>query len=341
VSSSENSVNGQPSGVGSVAAATVAVGNVVAGASEALAFVGGAAGEDPARPVDPAVALEPGTPPQWPMPVETFLSGAYLQRSDVVLTRKNRDFRSWLIRFATKGSFSHAALVFLVPYQEKGFNNSFVIESASGGVDLTNFADYVNDRRSVIGIKRLRKPWFNDEVQCDVRGRMLNMIKSTYNYATIVNLGMDFLRDLTFGMKTRIYGPSRAIQSTRRKALTPPNKFICSGLVQLGFMHTLLDLAIEKRLPPQFLSDIVFREDLRSFLPQDWDQFTPSEQEEILYDFIAGFSDLLEATTPEDLAVSPELEWVYIIRRGKVYPVQNDAQVRELLAWRPRRRRAQ
>ncbi|MGW8207169.1 MAG: hypothetical protein ACWGMY_09470, partial [Hyphomicrobiaceae bacterium] len=99
------------------------------------------------------------------MPVDVFLTGPYLQRADVLLTRKNRDFRSWLIRFATKGSYSHAALVFLVPHQERGFNNSFVIERSSGGVDLTNFTDCVNDRRSVIGVHRLGKPWFNDEVQ--------------------------------------------------------------------------------------------------------------------------------------------------------------------------------
>lgn len=288
----------------------------------------------------PAAELAPGTPSEWPMPVEVFLSGPYLQRADVVLTRKNRDFRSWLIRFATKGSFSHAALVFLVPHQEKGFNNSFVIESASGGVDLTNLKDYVNDRRSVIGIKRLARPWFNDEVQCDVRGRMLNMIKSSYDYATIVTLAREFFRDIAFGVKSRVYGPTRAISATRNRALRPPNKFICSGLVQLGFVHALLDLAAEKRLPPQFLSDIVFRDDLRTFLPDDWEQFTPAEQEEILYDFVAGFGDLLESATPEDLASSPQLDWVYVIRRGQVYPVQSDAQVRELLAWKPRKKRA-
>lgn len=301
-------------------------------------FLGGGGVAD-TDPQGAAAKLEPGTAPEWPMPVDVFLTGPYLQRADVVLTRKNRDFRSWLIRFATKGSFSHAALVFLVPHQEKGFNNSFVIESASGGVDLTAFTDYVNDRRSVIGIKRLAKPWFTDEVQCDVRGRMLNMIKSSYDYSTIFTLAKEFLADLAFGVKSRIYGPSRAIRTSREREIKPPNKFICSGLVQLGFIHTLMDLAGEKRLPAQFLSDLVFRDDLKTFLPEDWDQFTQAEQEEILYDFVIGFSDLMEATTPEDLASTPQLEWVYIIRRGKVYPVQSDEQVRELLAWKPKKRR--
>lgn len=288
----------------------------------------------------PAEPPAKGAAPQWPMPVSAFLSGPYLQRSDVVLTRKNRDFKSWLIRWATKGSFSHAALVFLVPHQERGFNNSFVIESASGGVDLTNFMDYVNDRRSIVGIKRMTKPWFNDEVQSRVRGRMLNTIKSTYSYATILKLARELLADIAFGMKSRIYGPTRAIQSRQDRALPPPNKFICSGLVQMGFVQTLLDMAGEQRLPPEFLSDIVFREDLRAFLPSDWNEFSGQEQGEIMWEFATGFADLLEAVTPEDLASSPHLDWVYVIKRGMVYPATSDDHVRELLTWKPKKRKA-
>lgn len=290
-----------------------------------------------AAPADPPAK---GAAPQWPMPVSAFLSGPYLQRSDVVLTRKNRDFKSWLIRWATKGSFSHAALVFLVPHQERGFNNSFVIESASGGVDLTNFMDYVNDRRSIVGIKRMSKPWFNDEVQSRVRGRMLNTIKSTYSYATILKLARELLADIAFGMKSRVYGPTRAIQARLDRQLPPPNKFICSGLVQMGFVQTLLDMAGEQRLPPEFLSDIVFREDLRAFLPSDWNEFSTEEQSEIMWEFATGFADLLEAVTPEDLASSPHLEWVYVIKRGMVYPATSDDNVRELLTWKPKKRKA-
>jgi len=288
----------------------------------------------------PAEPPAKGAPPQWPMPVSAFLSGPYLQRSDVVLTRKNRDFKSWLIRWATKGSFSHAALVFLVPHQERGFNNSFVIESASGGVDLTNFMDYVNDRRSIVGIKRMSKPWFNDEVQSRVRGRMLNTIKSTYSYATILKLARELLADIAFGMKSRVYGPTRAIQARLDRQLPPPNKFICSGLVQMGFVQTLLDMAGEQRLPPEFLSDIVFREDLRAFLPADWNEFSAEEQSEIMWEFATGFADLLEAVTPEDLASSPHLDWVYVIKRGMVYPATSDDHVRELLTWKPKKRKA-
>ena len=158
-----------------------------------------------------------GLAAQWPMTVDAFLSGPYLQRSDVVLTRTHRDFRSWLIRWATKGSFSHAALVFLVPHQEKGFNNSFVIESTSKGVDLANLADYLNDRRSVVGIKRVNDGWFQGEAQSLVRGRMLNSIESKYSYATIAALGWDLLSELAFGIRSRISGTRKAINGRRNK----------------------------------------------------------------------------------------------------------------------------
>ena len=304
-------------------------------AAESSAGDASAAADNTAT-AEPAQAK--GAAPQWPMPVSAFLMGPYLQRSDVVLTRKNRDLKSWLIRWATSGSFSHAALVFLVPHQERGFNNAFVIESASSGVDLTNFMDYVSDRRSIVGIKRMTKPWFNEEVQCRVRGRMLNTIKSTYSYATVVRLARELLADIASGVKSRIYGPVRAIQTRRDRQIAPPNKFICSGLVQMGFVQTLVDMVGEKRLPPEFLADIVFREDLRQFLPSDWNEFTAEEQSEIMWDFATGFTDLMEAATPEDLASSPQLEWIYVIKRGLVYPATSDDHVRELLTWKPKKR---
>ncbi len=287
-----------------------------------------------------AAAYQDGTlAPQWPMSVEAFLSGPYLQRSDVVLTRKHRDLRSWMIRWATQGSFSHAALVFLVPHQEKGFNNTFVIESASKGVDLKNLADYLKDRRSVVGIKRLSAPWFQGEPQSLVRGRMLNNIQSKYSYATAFNIALDFLSYLAFGFRSRVQGTRRAIKSRRQQVLQPPNEFICSGLVQLGFVQTTAELVAAGYLPPECISEVTFQNEISRFLPLEWGVFTPQEQHEMMWDFVSGFREELEAITPEDLAISPRLDWVYIIRGGEVYAVNSEAEARELLNWRPKAKR--
>src|SRR5215216_1767427 len=74
----------------------------------------------PQAPAAPplATASEPPPPPDdvveevWPMPVEDFLAGKYLERADVVLTRRVWDISSWAIRWATNSPFSHAAMVF-------------------------------------------------------------------------------------------------------------------------------------------------------------------------------------------------------------------------------------
>lgn len=286
----------------------------------------------PASQEPQSASRAPGT---FPMPVAEFLGGPYLHRADVVLTRKHRDLRSWLIRWATRGSFSHAALVFLVPHEEQGFNNTFVIESVSKGVDLCNLARYLNDQRQVVGIKRLRGSWFDERAQSLVRGRMLNSIQSTYSYATVFRLGWAFLGELAFGIKARIWGARSAIRGRRRRKLQPPNAFICSGLVQLGYLSAVAELVAMGYLLPQRVGQVVFHEEVAQLLPKDWGQFSDAEQYEIMWDFVVGFQDVLEAVTPEDLAASTQLEWVYVIRDGFVHAVGSQAEAGELLAWEP------
>ncbi|MCH9808048.1 MAG: hypothetical protein K0U74_09965 [Alphaproteobacteria bacterium] len=271
----------------------------------------------------------------FPMPVADFLKGPYLNRADVILTRKHRDLRSWLIRWATRGSFSHAALVFLVPHQEQGFNNTFVIESSSKGVDLNNLANYLNDRRQVVGIKRLKGTWFDERAQRLVRGRMLNSIQSTYSYATVFRLGWSVANELLFGIKARIWGARSAIKGRRRRSLQPPNEFICSGLVQLGFMNAVAEQVAMGYLLPQRVGDVVFHKDVAGFLPKDWSQFSDAEQYEIMWDFVTGFQDVLEAITPEDIAASPALDWKYVVLDGTVHEVQTMEHARAMLSWKP------
>ena len=82
---------------------------------------------EPAAPAEPAPPTAPAAQPAapaplpleeevveevWPMPVEDFLAGKYLERADVVLTRRAWDVASWAIRWATNSPFSHAAMVF-------------------------------------------------------------------------------------------------------------------------------------------------------------------------------------------------------------------------------------
>jgi hypothetical protein len=288
-------------------------------------------------PVARQVTVSEATaPPSWPMPVADFLAGRYLKRADVVLTRKQNDWKSWFIRWATHGKFSHSAMVFLVPYDEVGFNNTFVIEAASEGVDLTNLADYVNDRRTVLGIKRCTKEWFDWEIQSHVRGRTLNSIKSRYSYRTVWQIAKASLDRLLYGVSNRIRGPEKALARRTNKNLVAPNEFICSGLVQMGYATVVGEMVKQGKLPPTALAEIIFDDDLASTLTKtDWSKHTPEAQREIIYDYVTEFEDVLEAVTPEDLAHSKQLDWVYVIVDGKVYPVVSDVDASKLLDWEP------
>ena len=120
---------------------------------------------------------------QWPKSVDEFLAGNYLERADVVLTRREWDPASYVIRWVTDSPFSHSAMIFTSPVHEQGFASTFVIEAGTDGVDLTNFRDYVDDKSSAVAIKRLKRDWFSADKQSRVRGLLLENIKADYNYS--------------------------------------------------------------------------------------------------------------------------------------------------------------
>nr|MCH9765504.1 hypothetical protein [Alphaproteobacteria bacterium] len=202
-------------------------------------------GDDTSRSATPL-------PEIWPMPIQQFLDGDYLQRADVVLTSRDYDFASYLIRWATDSPFSHAALVFNRPEQNSGITNTFVIEAGTGGVDLTNIQDYVSDKSSFIALKRFNRPWFDSLKQARVRGILLDKIKANYNYWAIGriarNIWFGVQNNLRLGDKRRT-SRERVIRQYRENAWKPPSEFICSGLVQIGFVEAALEYIEQGLLP--------------------------------------------------------------------------------------------
>lgn len=235
--------------------------------------------------------------PSFPMSVAQFLRHAdvFLQRSDIVLSRSDT-VSSWLIRFATGGFFSHAALVFLVPKPEDGYYNTFLLESVSSGVGLANLRDYLDRRhgRNDLVIRRLTAPWFDDKMQTQVRGLMLDHVKASYDYGSVFRLALSMLFGIQLGWSRMAKGGEKsmadAVKKThhRRTRWVPP-QFICSGFVQYGFVRAAMRARKSVR-------QVLFRDDLD---PRD-------------------LSGIL-ATTPEDIATTSKLEWLYVITRGKVH----------------------
>ncbi len=248
----------------------------------------------------------------------------------MVLTRRDWDLASWMIRWATGSPFSHAAMVFTGPQFESGYSTTFVIEAGTGGVDLTNLRDYIADKSAFLAIKRFRREWFDEPKQARVRGLLLDKIKASYNYWAIGHI----LRNLWFGVERSVRGDKDTIQSYRDREWDAPNEFICSGLVQVGFVEAVLEYIKADELPAYSLNEVVFEPLAATRLPDkgDWGYLDPETKKSTAVLFRKQNFDALQSVTPETLAASEKLEWLYFIKEGMVYKVTNYDDVKKLVA---------
>ena len=264
----------------------------------------------------------------WPKPVNEFLEGKYLERADVVLTRRSGDLASSLIRWATNSAFSHAALVYTGAQFDQGISDTFVIEAGTSGVDLTKLADYAQNRSTYVAIKRFNKDWFNTARQARVRGVLLDKIKDSYDYWAIWRI----VRNLWFGVQSKMGGKQKTVEKYHKRAWQPPNEYICSGLVQIGFVQTAIEAITRGELSPESLRDVVFSKSAESRLPEpgSW-KYLGEDAKTTAYDFQYVLNDELYAITPEDLAQTDKLQWLYLIKGGEVYKVSSYADVLKLV----------
>ncbi len=260
-----------------------------------------------------------------PIPVQEFLAQGKLRRADVVLCRGKRSFFSWLIRWATRSLFSHAAIVFVIPNEDLGFQNTFLIESVTSGVDITDLRHYVIDksRDYDVAIKRLEVPWFSSdpdgkEVRRLVRGSTLDFIKAEYDFLTVWRLTIEVAQRLLFGVRVRLFGLEPTLRSIYARKKLAPGYFICSGFVQYGFYDAVRKLVKAGRLTEARLDEVVFNP--RASARPD----TPT----------------LLSTTPEDLALAEQLSWKYVIIDRYVYEVTDKAEAYALIARKGIRHKA-
>lgn len=312
------------------AAALLLVLAVTAGSSRALSPSPDDPGPEPTQSQKAEMAA---APEQWPMHIDEFLAKEYLTRSDIILTRRDYDMTSYIIRWATASPYSHAALVFNRPNQEAGISSTFVIEAGSSGVDLTNLRDYIADKSSFVAVKRFKKEWFDDRMQARVRGVLLDKIKASYNYWAIGRIA----RTLWFGVQhaTR-RRRERTMEAYKDNEWTPPSEFICSGLVQIGFVETTLEAIKAGTLPPSALRDVVFRQRQRRWLPnENGFKRLGREGRNTAVRFRQQNLAALESVTPEDLAQSDKLEWLYLIRDKQVFKVASYDEAKALIEGPP------
>jgi hypothetical protein len=269
-----------------------------------------------------AVAPEPADA-EWPMPVEKFQYGYYLDPGDIVLSTRLESFFSFLMRSFDDSRFAHAALTFITPRHYAGVDRTFLIEATFSGVDLGAFSEIIaptkvyrdtrEKPRYVVGIKRLEADWFTPEMQPMIGGRMLRFIKDDdYNFALLAALATN-RSHFFFRLRDKLFGRAPTISEfLRRGQRFAPVDFICSGFVQFAYVDMVRTALEQGLLDPELAEQA--REDV-FFAP--WvDQQCSMEK--------------LMAVKPRELAASSRLKWKYLIYGGQAHKVSCDEEVNEI-----------
>jgi len=275
-------------------------------------------------PTDDAAHREPADRAQWPMTIETFREGDFLHCGDVVLTSKLGSFFSFLNRVIDSADFAHTALVFATKRSEIGLDDSYVIETTFGGVELGAFGEFVapcevypdtgRPAEYIVGIKRLEQPWATPQVRAMVSGRMLRFLDvEDYDYSMLAALAS---RHTHFWLRLRsfLFGRAPSLGEYLRRGIRyAPAEFICSGFVQFAFVDMVRE-AVERGYIPADMADEAWQHVL----------FAPWVRENTTMEDLMG-------VRPLELAKTDRLAWKYLIYGGMVHRVDNTEQVDALL----------
>lgn len=266
----------------------------------------------------------------FPMPMDAFLKGGYLNRADVLLMRGHRLF-SKAIRYATSSVFSHAALVFLVPEPEQGFDHTFILEAVPAGVDVTRLEHDTSPKPdgsfpAAISVVRLAAPWFSDDIARVVRGHMLNFIEAGYDWQTVLSIAANVLATRLSGKPEEVPKAfAKSLKKAQANRQLAPANFVCSGFVQYGYLRALADLAADSS---SGLGDA----EVRSVV------FNPRLAGVAVNDALGGDKDAfatLMSTTPEEISRSPVLQWKYVLLKGQAHAVASRDEAVALMKQAP------
>src|SRR5438046_30864 len=79
---------------------------------------------------------------------------------------------------------------------------------------------------------------------CLLRGHTLNFIEAGYDWTTCWGIAKGVLLARLFGRKDEVpHAFAKALNKAQSRGGLAPGNFVCSGLVQYGYLRTLRDLA--------------------------------------------------------------------------------------------------
>jgi len=276
------------------------------------------------RPVEPAAQPDPADAAEWPMPVEDFRKGDFLHCGDVVLTSRMGSFFSFLSRKIDSSDFAHTALVFATKHSDIGIDDSYVIETTFGGVELGAFGEFVapckvysdtgRPPEYIVGIKRLEQPWATPQVRAMVSGRMLRFLDvDDYDFSMLAALAA---RHTHFWFKVRsfLFGRAPSLGEYLRRGIRyAPAEFICSGFVQFAFIDMVREALERGHIPAENAEDT-------------WQSvvFAPWVRQDTTMEDLMG-------VRPLELAQTDRLAWKYLVYGGMVHRVESTDEVDALI----------
>ncbi len=285
-----------------------------------------------------------------------------LDVADVVLRANQdpKEIFARMIRFATRSNWSHCALVLLLSNVRRGYNNTFLIESMTRGVRMADWRKTITPyKQYTVGIGRLSLDWYAETPYeqashtprdpedahgaaylRQVRGMALDQINSLYDHDAIFELTALYVQRIArrhLSMLPWIARLARAAANFFRQrsvAKSPPGEleqFICGGLIQYSFFEALR-IRILKGLEEEedrdaalnnlnHMQRVIFCGDSDGVVA-DYIRQVQLGKLDLADPVPESVLDVLKAVTPADFNNSPNLQWVYVILRGKVWEIE-------------------
>ncbi len=299
-------------------------------------------------------------------PIEYFLEHpegrTELQVADVLL-RENKDPKkvfAHLIRMATASKWSHSALLYLISDPQQGFDNTFLVQAMTQGIDLVSWRNEVIPfEHFTVGIKRPKLDWYVETpheqarhtphdpedthaigYRRHVRGIALDTVNGLYDHKVIYELTALYTARAARRHLSAVPQLAQAADAvadffkhwnTEDDSYSSVLHFICSGLVQYSFFEALRRRIINDMAIPEHrdaamsnlsnMQRILFRDDPRGIMPGYIEQ-VQSGRLDIRNSPPEDVLDLLKTAVPADFNNSPNLEWRYVILNGVIWRIE-------------------
>ncbi len=250
-------------------------------------------------------------------PLDYFLqvteNGSVLRVADVLL-RANKDPKeifAHLIRMATASKWSHSAILYLISDPYRGYNNTFLVEAKTKGINIASWRnEVVPFEQFTVGIKRPDVEWYIETPREQAKHDPHDP-EDTHGISSLA----EFFKKW----------------DEQETDTTQMLRLICSGLVQYSFFEALRvrvmhDLAIPEHREAALsnlrnMSRIIFSADPHGLIPEYVHKI---EQGHLaIHDPVPNdLLGLLKTAVPADFNNSPNLTWRYVINKGVVWQIE-------------------